>query len=191
MRRRPTLNPRASAKFAVASIKLAAPGPHFMFGVRHMPGGGFSANNVTLKRLIATAYDLRIFQLSGGPGWIETERYNIEAKPDSPVGPNEWKEMLQNLLADRFHLAFHRETKELPVYTLCWRERTASWVKGWSNRRKAPAPRAIHRSWSRRVRGSRRFAVTSSGSIRIDRDWRSGRRHGPGASDNRRPQGDR
>src|SRR5579883_2976385 len=118
MRRRPTLNPRASAKFAVASIKLAAPGPHFMFGVRHMPGGGFSANNVTLKRLIATAYDLRIFQLSGGPGWIETERYNIEAKPDSPVGPNEWKEMLQNLLADRFHLAFHRETKELPVYTL-------------------------------------------------------------------------
>jgi bla regulator protein blaR1 len=108
----------ANAKFAVASIKPATPGPHFMFVVRHMPGGRISASNVTLKRLITNAYGLQVFQVSGGPGWIETARYNIEAKPDSPVGPDVWKEMLQNLLVDRFHLAFHRETKELPVYAL-------------------------------------------------------------------------
>ena len=89
-----------------------------MFGVRPMPGGGINATNVTLKLLIETAYGVEGFQLFGGPGWIETARYNIEAKPDSPVGPNEWKEMLKSLLADRFKLAFHRETRELPVYAL-------------------------------------------------------------------------
>lgn len=56
--------------------------------------------------------------LSGGPGWIETARYNIEAKAESPVSSTEGKEMLKNLLADRFRLAFHIETKELPVYAL-------------------------------------------------------------------------
>jgi bla regulator protein BlaR1 len=105
-------------KFDEASIKPATPGPGFMFGVRPMPGGRISASNVTLKMLIARAYDLQDFQMSAGPGWIETERYNIEAKPDSPSAQNDWKEMLKNLLADRFQLAFHRETKELPVYAL-------------------------------------------------------------------------
>ena len=110
---------RAGAQeFAVASIKPAFPGEHFMFGVRPMPGGRINATNVTLKLLIEIAYGLEDFQLIGGQGWIEAARYNIEAKPDSPVGPNEWKEMLKNLLADRFQLAFHRETKELPVYAL-------------------------------------------------------------------------
>lgn len=109
----------AGLKFDVASIKPAAPdSEHFMFGIRPMPGGGINAANVTLKLLIQNAYGVRDFEISGGPGWIGTARYNIEAKPDSPAGPNEWKEMLKNLLADRFQLAFHRETKEFPVYAL-------------------------------------------------------------------------
>jgi bla regulator protein blaR1 len=108
----------ASAKFDVTSIKPAAPNSgQFMFGVRPMPGGRISAVNVTLRMLVERAYGLQGFQLSGGPGWADTVRYNIEAKPDAPV-ENEWKEMLQNLLADRFHLAFHRETKELSIYAL-------------------------------------------------------------------------
>jgi hypothetical protein len=112
---------RANPKFDVASIKPAkpgAPGAPFMFGVRPMPGGGINATNVTLKLLIQNAYGLQDFQLSSGPGWIETARYNIEAQPDSPAGPNEWKEMLKNLLTDRFQLVLHRETRELPVYAL-------------------------------------------------------------------------
>jgi len=108
----------AGPKFDEASIKPATPGRGFFFGVRPMPGGRVNAANVTLKMLIQRAYDIQDFQVSGGQGWIETTRYNIEAKPDSPVAPNEWKGMLQNLLADRFHLAFHRETKRLPVYAL-------------------------------------------------------------------------
>jgi uncharacterized protein (TIGR03435 family) len=108
----------AGPKFDEASIKPATPGPGFLFGVRPMPGSRISATNVTLKMLIQRAYDLQDFQISGGQEWIETARYNIEAKPDSPAGPNEWKEMLKNLLAERFHLALHRETKQLPVYAL-------------------------------------------------------------------------
>jgi uncharacterized protein (TIGR03435 family) len=105
-------------RFDVASIKPANPDPHAMFGIRHMPGGGISAAGVTLKLLIENAYGVQDFQIAGGPGWLETARYNIEAKPDSPAGPNEWRGMLQNLLVDRFRLAVHRETKELPVYAL-------------------------------------------------------------------------
>ena len=106
-------------KFAVASIKPVTPdSDHFMFGVRPMPGGAISAANVTLKFLIQSAYGLQDYQVSGGPGWMETERYNIEAKPDSPTGFNVWREMLKSLLADRFQLTFHRETKEFPAYAL-------------------------------------------------------------------------
>jgi len=116
-----TLTAGASAqsrpKFDVASIKPAAPGARFM-SIRPMPGGRFSATNMSLKLLIETAYGLQDFQISGGQGWVDDAHYDIEAKPDSPVNSNEWKEMLKNLLADRFELAFHHETKELPAYAL-------------------------------------------------------------------------
>jgi hypothetical protein len=78
MRRQSTLSPQrrrlpASAKFSVASTKLAAPNSgQFMFGVRPMPGGRISAVNVTLRMLIERAYGLQGFQLSGGPGWADT-----------------------------------------------------------------------------------------------------------------------
>jgi uncharacterized protein (TIGR03435 family) len=61
-----------------------------------------------------------IFKLWGGPGWIGTEKYDIEAKVDvSQVNVHvDYGPMLQALLADRFRLRAHRETKELPVYSL-------------------------------------------------------------------------
>jgi hypothetical protein len=53
------------------------------------------------------------------PSWIiYVEKPSLTSTCGSPAGPNEWKVMLQNLLVDRFHLAFHRETKELPIYAL-------------------------------------------------------------------------
>jgi uncharacterized protein (TIGR03435 family) len=109
---------QTGGKFDVASIRLADPGEGFMFGIRPMPGGRISGSNVTLKLLITSAYGLDDFQVSGGPGWIETARYDIEAKPASPAGPDAWKVELQDFLTERFHLAFHRETREVPVYAL-------------------------------------------------------------------------
>jgi uncharacterized protein (TIGR03435 family) len=54
--------------------------------------------------------------VSGGPTWLDSVHYDIEAKPDRPS--HDWKLVLQALLPDRFELAFHRETKELPIYVL-------------------------------------------------------------------------
>jgi len=68
---------------------------------------------------LATAYQVRDFQISGVPGWIDSERYDIEAKADGKTGPKQMAEpMLQALLQERFKLKVHRETKELPIYVL-------------------------------------------------------------------------
>jgi uncharacterized protein (TIGR03435 family) len=84
------------------------------------PGGPFIAANVPLRHLIRVAFQLQDNQIVGGPGWIDTDRFDIEAKPPaaSAVPGVEWLQMLQSLLADRFKLTTHRETRELPVFAL-------------------------------------------------------------------------
>lgn len=119
--------------FEVASIKPSDPAASGM-QIRMSPGNLFTAKNATVKVLIQQAYEVRDFQISGGPGWLDTERYDITAKghgtglSDDDVGKmtNEQRRPLEEqfllelraLLADRFQLILHRETKELPVYTL-------------------------------------------------------------------------
>jgi bla regulator protein BlaR1 len=105
--------------FEVASIK---PGDPSARGVRIQinPGGRFTAANVNLKFLIQYAYGVRDFQIAGAPGWAGSDRYEISAKPEEGENAtqDQLKLMMQTLLADRFQLTFHRETKELPVYAL-------------------------------------------------------------------------
>ena len=72
---------------------------------------------VTLKSLLQRAYDVRANQVSG-PGWIETERYDIVATLPPGTDAAGLRVMLQRLIADRFQLRSHRETKSLPVYLL-------------------------------------------------------------------------
>jgi len=74
--------------------------------------------NQTVRNIIQYAYDVRDFQLSGGPGWMGSDRYDVTAKPENGVHEQQLREMLRTLLADRFQLRFHRETREVPVYTL-------------------------------------------------------------------------
>jgi uncharacterized protein (TIGR03435 family) len=117
--------------FEVASIKKHPPdnGP----GIRVMLGGPdvsqFQASNVTAKMLIATAYDMKEFQISGGPGWINSERWDIDAKLEDSLAeqlrklPREQQQaetalMLRSLLIDRFALEVKRETKEGNVLAL-------------------------------------------------------------------------
>jgi len=119
--------------FEVASIKPSDPqARRTRIGIS--PGGLFAAQNVTVKILIQHAWDVRDFQISGGPGWLDTERYDITAKGDGPdVSEDDMRKMtevqrnkleekylikVRALLADRFQLKVHRETKELPVYAL-------------------------------------------------------------------------
>ena len=83
------------------------------------PGGRFTARGVTVKFLIQRAYDIRDFQIVGAPGWVTSERYDIIAKADTPdLNREKLQPLLQSLLAERFNLKFHRETKDLPIYQL-------------------------------------------------------------------------
>ena len=104
--------------FEVASIKAAPPGIRG-YSIRPYPGR-LSVANCTLKMLIAEAYHVYDFQVSGGPKWLDSDRYNIEAKAASGTTPDhkQIRAMLRKLLADRFQLAIRRETKDLPHYAL-------------------------------------------------------------------------
>jgi bla regulator protein BlaR1 len=113
-------------KFEVASIKPDHTGDRrTMFGM--MPGGRFSATNVTVKQLIWFAYGLRgDYLLQGLPGWADSDHYDVVATPekeepgkmDQEEAQKAMRIRLQNLLAERFGLKVHPETKELPVYVL-------------------------------------------------------------------------
>jgi uncharacterized protein (TIGR03435 family) len=124
----------AQPQFEVASIKPSDPNDRRMM-FRMMPGGGINLHGVTLKALVEQAYDVRDFQISSGPGWITSDKYDITAKPENasgetPSDPRQFTDeqrktfqeqarlRVQALLADRFQLKIHRETKELPVYAL-------------------------------------------------------------------------
>ena len=123
----------AHPAFAVASVKPSPPAidrSRLSVGVGYRPGGRMIASNATLKLLIRFAYaphdngmlghanPLLGSQVAGGPPWIDSVAYNIEAKPEGNATPEQAWQMFRTLLADRFKLALHRETRELPVYEL-------------------------------------------------------------------------
>lgn len=72
----------------------------------------------TIRDLIVDAYGVKRNQVSGGPGWLDSERFDIVAKVPAGATKEQVKVMLQNVLAERFKLTLHRETKELPIYAL-------------------------------------------------------------------------
>jgi uncharacterized protein (TIGR03435 family) len=80
------------------------------------PGGEFRASATTLKFLLEWAYEIQPLRHSGGPSWIDTDRYDIVAKAGDNATDDQMKLMVQTLLADRFKLKLHHESKELPVY---------------------------------------------------------------------------
>jgi uncharacterized protein (TIGR03435 family) len=120
-------------EFEVASIKPADPMGRGQFQIH--PGGTLDLRAVSLRLMILWAYDIRDFQLSGGPAWTANDRYDVMAKtpknsPESEAASKTTateegtsvtdaiRLRLQALLADRFHLKLHRETKLLSAYAL-------------------------------------------------------------------------
>ena len=106
-----------SPQFDVASIKPNNSGAN-PSSVRVAPGGRLTAFNASLRSFITQAYQIPDFELSGGPAWMNSDRYDIEARGPATATPEQIMQMLQALLADRFQLKIHRETRELPVYAL-------------------------------------------------------------------------
>jgi hypothetical protein len=87
-------------------------------GLRFMPGRIVSAPiGVTARKIILDAFHLTQYQLSGGPSWLDSDRFDLEAKAEG-ANENQLRLMLQTLLAERFKLVIHREAKEMPVYHL-------------------------------------------------------------------------
>jgi uncharacterized protein (TIGR03435 family) len=138
----PAANPGVKPlEFDVVSIKPNKTGTTMIgegvighFAVTKMTRDGFSSANVTAKSLIATAYGLREYLISGGPSWIESTRYDIEAKvadfnavnslPPAEISNStqltkaQRSQMIRSLLTDRFKLAAHYDTKDAPIYEL-------------------------------------------------------------------------
>jgi uncharacterized protein (TIGR03435 family) len=108
--------PPEKLQFEVVSIKPGDP----MDGSsssRSTPGG-MQMRNTTLNNLIRGAYGLNEFQLSGGPKWADSAKFHIDAKMPTGAKREDMQLMMRNMLAERFKLQFHRETRTLPEYAL-------------------------------------------------------------------------
>jgi len=113
------MDPNAKPEFEVATIKPSDP---------DRPGWGITVNgsgilhtlNTTLNDLIKFAYDMHPKQVVGAPAWADSDKFDVEAKPDKPGMPSvkQMKLMLQKLLTDRFGLVSHKDSKELTAYTI-------------------------------------------------------------------------
>ncbi len=109
--------------FEVASVKPSVPPTdgRLMVRMRGGPGspdqGQITYTNTSLKQLIQAAYNVKGYQVSG-PNWLDSERFDIAAKIPQGATKEQFQKMLQNLLAERFKLALHHETKDLPIYGL-------------------------------------------------------------------------
>src|ERR1700761_7091602 len=110
-------------EFDVASIKENKSDGHMMRWM-YTPDG-ISITNFSLPNIIASAYNIKMYLISGGPAWVHSASFDLDAKVAASdvetfkkLSPAQRRLMLQKLLADRFHLAVHIETKTLPVYDL-------------------------------------------------------------------------
>ena len=108
----------ADLRFEVASFKpseAAGPGG----GIRPAQGGQrYQATNCPVKLMIQVAYRVKAEQIAGAPGWLDTDRFDMEAKAEKPSSTDELHVMLMNLLVDRLQLKFHQEKKDMRIYAL-------------------------------------------------------------------------
>jgi uncharacterized protein (TIGR03435 family) len=115
--------------FEVASVKPNKSGSDRV-NIMPQPGGRFTATNVSAMDLITIAYGRgRPFPRSNvlnGPPWLGRDRFDIAAKAEGNPSQDEFSLMLRPLLAERFRLVVHTETRERPVYLLTWVRRDES-----------------------------------------------------------------
>jgi uncharacterized protein (TIGR03435 family) len=104
--------PAARPQFEVASIKPSV--SQRVMNVRPLPGR--LTADATLQILMQYAYG--VWKIVGGPNWLTSSRYQIDATADAAASRDQMFLMLQSLLEDRFHLKTHRDTKDLPVFAL-------------------------------------------------------------------------
>ncbi len=108
--------------FEVASIKPSDASRDEEPSSMVMPGGRYVATNVTLRRLVRTAYSVQDSQVAGGPPWIDSDRFDVvaTANVNNPAATfrEQFRPMLATLLRERFKLSLHREKRELAAFAL-------------------------------------------------------------------------
>ena len=121
----PAGGPAARLEFEVASIKLNKSGDRRNRRISTPPGGRFEVINLPLRTLIRLAYPIQTFQIVGGPGWMDSDMFDVSARIDvrsltaSGMLPKEsQQQMMRALLADRFKLRVHMEQHTLPYFAL-------------------------------------------------------------------------
>jgi uncharacterized protein (TIGR03435 family) len=104
--------------FDVAAIHSADAGAQGG-GIKPLPNGtGYIVQNMTVKAMMTVIYRIPPSRIEGGPDWFGAERFDLEAKADRAYSLDDLHTMFKNLLADRFGLKFHTETRQGPVYEL-------------------------------------------------------------------------
>lgn len=103
-------------RFEVASIKPSA--SDATGGTLAPLPNGVQGTNVPLRILVGWAYDVRSYQIDGGPDWISRERFDVNARAAGATPVDDLRRMLRGLLAERFRLVTHSESKEMPVWAL-------------------------------------------------------------------------
>jgi uncharacterized protein (TIGR03435 family) len=111
-----------SATFEVATVKVSPPNDGgFIRGCKGGPGTGdpglWRCTNATIGMLVMRGYDIKRYQLTA-PDWMANANYEISAKLAPDTGKEQFREMIRNLLSERFKLEFHRTKKEMPMYDL-------------------------------------------------------------------------
>lgn len=107
--------PQTALTFDVTSVKPNLSGE--LGGSSKGEPGRYVGINVTLRRVMGLAY-FPAQEFVGGPNWIHSDRFDIEGKAEGTFNQDQMREMLRALLADRFELVVHRETRQLPAYAL-------------------------------------------------------------------------
>jgi uncharacterized protein (TIGR03435 family) len=115
----------AEKSFEVASVKPNTSGDGSRRGIGTPPGGRLMMTDLPLRTMIRFAYDIQDVQLTGGPAWLHSEFFDIEAKAPADqidgsgrVPRDVMRAMMRTLLADRFKLSLRREMRQLPIYIL-------------------------------------------------------------------------
>ena len=157
------LSAQTPPAFEVASVRRNTSGTQQGGGLAApQPGGRFIAVGATLRRLVSGAYDDP--QIVGGPGWIDSDRFDINARAEGEPGSAQMRAMLRSLLADRFKLVAHTESHEQPIYALS---------PARSDRRLGPK---LRESDATCARDARNFVPTVPGGPPACGDFRLGAR---------------
>jgi uncharacterized protein (TIGR03435 family) len=118
----PAPPPDTEPRFEVASVKKSAPNPVPVGRFGMQPGGRFTVTGIPASGLIVMAYGIQRYQLIGGPAWLNSDRFDVNAiaenvplQPTPPGTPNRMQLLVRSLLKERFALVVHNETREMAL----------------------------------------------------------------------------